>query len=190
MSILKDMDLSKEVLQPDFNLNRYLGEWYEIAKTPNFFEIGCASAKARYDKLSNTVISVINTCLDEDGDCKSRTCEEAGRNNCRHKCECIPGWIWGQAKVLNPLFPAALRVSFFGEPDILPSGIPNYLIHSTNYKGYALVGDPGRVFLFILARKPVMKKSEFKKLVKFAKSLGYDTDKIIINTRKGKPVVY
>lgn len=183
------MDLSQEVLQPAFNLNRYLGTWYEIAKTPNFFEIGCASAKAKYEKSSKTTISVVNTCLGEDGSKKRRTCEEAGGFGCRGIDNTVPPVIRGKAMVVNPDFPAALRVTFPNEPDVLPAGVPNYLIHTTDYCSYAVVGDLQRQFLFILSRTSTMNERLYKELVSFSQKLGYHTDQIIINTRYFKPVV-
>jgi apolipoprotein D and lipocalin family protein len=167
----------QETLQADFELDRYLGEWFEIAKLPNFFEIGCASAKARYDKLSETVISVINTCLNEFGECTGR---KMGR-------QCIAGWLQGQGRVVNPAFPAALKVEFPTFAD--PSPIPNYLVHATDYTRFAVVGSPDRSTLFILARRPVMLRPLYRRLLRFSQQLGYDVDNIIINTRGGRPVV-
>ena len=34
---------------PDFNLERYLGEWHEIARLENWFERGLSRVLARYD---------------------------------------------------------------------------------------------------------------------------------------------
>jgi len=183
------MDLSPEILQPGFDVEEYLGTWYEIAKTPNFFEIGCASAKAKYSKINRTTISVVNTCLGEDGKKKTRTCKEAGGRECRGLNDTIPPVINGKGIVVNPKFPAALRVSFPSEPEILPPAIPNYLVHSTDYCTYAVVGDLQRKLLFILSRTPIMSKRLYNELINFSNNLGYDTSQIIINTRKYKPVV-
>lgn len=193
------MDLSNEVLQvvgvsdaelqPDFDINRYLGTWYEIAKTPNFFETGCSSAKARYELINSSTVSVVNTCLGEDGQRLRRTCEQAGGRGCRGINNTVPPTIRGSATVVDPKAPAALRVTFPGEPDVLPPGVPNYLVHLTDYKRFAVVGDPQRVFLFILARAPRMSERLYNDLVEFSAELGYDTDSIIVNTRNGRPVV-
>ena len=183
------MDLSQEVLQPAFNLDRYLGKWYEIAKTPNFFEIGCASAKAEYEKITKTTLSVVNTCLGEDGSKKRRTFEEAGGFGRQGPDNTIPPVIKGKATVVNEDCPAAIRVSFPTEPDFLPPNIPNYLVHTTDYCSYAVVGDLQRKLLFILSRKPTMNMRLFNELVRFSAKLGYNTDQIIINTRHCKPVV-
>ena len=184
------MDLSNEVLEPNFNINKYLGTWYEIAKTPNFFETGCSSAKARYELINSKTISVVNTCLGEDGCPLRRTCEQAGGRGCRGIDNTVPPTIKGRATVGDPREPAKLRVTFPGTPDVLPPGVPNYLVHSTDYKTFSIVGDPQRVFLFILARAPTMSMRLYNDIVNYSAELGYDTNSIIINTREGFPVVF
>lgn len=188
-------DVSDAELQDDFDIKRYLGTWYEIAKTPNFFEVGCSSAKARYELINSSTISVVNTCLGEDGKPLRRTCEQAGGQGCQGRpgrsgiSNTVPPVIRGRGIVVDPRQPAALRVTFPGTPDILPPNIPNYLVHKTDYKKFAVVGDPQRMFLFILARAPRMSQRLYKDLVEFSAGLGYNTDSIIINTRDGCPVV-
>ncbi len=36
-----------------FDLNRYLGTWYEIARMPARFQRGCKDAKAVYERISS-----------------------------------------------------------------------------------------------------------------------------------------
>ena len=43
---------------PDFNLERYLGEWHEIARLENWFERGLSRVLARYDLREDGSISV------------------------------------------------------------------------------------------------------------------------------------
>jgi lipocalin len=121
---------------------------------------------------------VINICLNEKGCCQTQV---------NDKC-ILPGWIRGQGEVVNPNFPAALKVTFPEEPQLSPN-LPNYLVHKTDYKSYALVGDPSRKFLFFLSRERVMKKKKFIKLLDLAKSLGYKTEDIIINSYMGQPTI-
>lgn len=183
------MDLSNEVLQPNFNIKKYLGTWYEIAKTPNFFEKGCSSAKAEYQLMNANTISVKNTCLGPDGKPLRRTCEEAGNRGCRGVGNTVPPVIRGTARPVNPEEPAALRVNFPGTPDVLPPDVSNYLVHLTDYRRFAVVGDHSKVFLFILARAPRMDERLYDDLISFSKKLGYNTNSIIINERDGYPVV-
>lgn len=48
--------------QQDFQPERYLGRWYEIARYPVFFEKGCAATTADYGPIDAQTISVVNTC--------------------------------------------------------------------------------------------------------------------------------
>lgn len=177
------MDLSQEVLQTPFNIDRYMGEWFEIAKLPNFFEVGCSSAKAQYNRIASNAINVINTCLDEEGGGLQRPIPEI-------EGVCQNAWIFGTGIAKNTDFPAALTVSFPSAPEsaMMTSG-PNYLVHKTDYTTFSIVGSPDRRGLFILSRTKTMTKRLYNKLLRFVQSLGYDTSNIIINTQNGKSVV-
>jgi len=48
--------------QRDFDPERYLGLWYEIARFPVFFEEGCTATTAEYGAIDAETISVLNTC--------------------------------------------------------------------------------------------------------------------------------
>ena len=148
-----------DTLQKPFDVSKYVGKWYEIAKLPQPFESGCARATAEYKILDATTLSVYNVCYDKDW--------KEIRN------------ITGKAKILDANVPAEIQVQFPNIPNI-PADIPNYLVHSTNYE-YAVIGSPDRSNLFILYRESKMCNKLYDKLVKFAKSLGYDTSKLVIN---------
>ncbi len=48
--------------QRDFQPERYLGRWYEIARYPVSFEEGCTATTADYGPIDAETISVLNTC--------------------------------------------------------------------------------------------------------------------------------
>ena len=48
--------------QRDFQPERYLGRWYEIARYPVSFEEGCTATTAEYSGIDGQTISVLNTC--------------------------------------------------------------------------------------------------------------------------------
>lgn len=50
----------KTPAMPDFNLERYLGEWHEIARLENWFERGLRKVYARYDRREDGTVSVTN----------------------------------------------------------------------------------------------------------------------------------
>lgn len=52
----------------DFEVDRYLGTWYEIARLDHRFERGLSNVSAEYSLKDNGKIRVINKGLDEDGE--------------------------------------------------------------------------------------------------------------------------
>ena len=48
--------------QRDFQPERYLGRWYEIARFPVIFEQGCTATTADYGPIDAETVSVLNTC--------------------------------------------------------------------------------------------------------------------------------
>lgn len=69
----------KTPAMPDFNLERYLGEWHEIARLENWFESGLRKVYARYDHGEDGTVSVTNGGYD------------AGPEN-GARCMPAPGW--------------------------------------------------------------------------------------------------
>ena len=54
----------------EFEIKKYLGDWFEIAKIPFKWEIGCSFSKANYSFDENNNIIVKNDCLDENANVK------------------------------------------------------------------------------------------------------------------------
>jgi apolipoprotein D and lipocalin family protein len=141
------------------DLNRYAGRWHEIARLPMFFQRNCTGeVTAQYSLKPNGKVEVVNQCRQKDGSLSTAR---------------------GTARVVDPATNAKLKVSFFwpfsGDYWILALG--------SNYE-YALVGEPGRKYLWILARQPEMEESLYQKLVLQAKSLGFDTSRLIRSSAK------
>lgn len=139
----------------DFELNRYLGKWYEIARFPNRFEKDLVGVTATYSLLENGKIEVLNEGRKNtlDGDLKQAK---------------------GKAKIPDPSNPAALKVAFF------LFFYADYFVmelDETNYQ-WALVGSSTDDFLWILSRTPEMDASVYNQLVEKAKERGYDISKL------------
>jgi apolipoprotein D and lipocalin family protein len=157
LSILVSHDNNNECeeLQPNFNAQAYMGKWYQIASIPQPFGSSCANSTAEYTLLPDKV-DVFNTCYNK-----------AGK---------VIDTIQGYAIAENSCIPAALTVKFPSVP--VPTFGPNYLIHKTNYDGYALVGSPTRTSFFILSRTSTMSRKQYSKLLDEATALGYDQNAI------------
>ena len=132
------------------DLNRYLGEWYEIARFDHSFERGVEQAKANYMLNEDGTIKVVNSGV-KDG--KPKTAIGKGK---RTKT------------------PALLRVSFFG-----PFYADYRVMMIDEGYAYALVGSGGEDYLWMLSRTRVIPDATKSELLSEAKRRGYDTDKLI-----------
>lgn len=143
-------------------LNQYLGKWYEIGRYPNRFERGCEYVTANYSIIENGAnkgaVRVVNTCV---------------INGNKEK----PKVARGVAKPLEGSNNAVLAVNFAPFP--LPQGDGNYHIIylDADYK-HAVVGEPGRKYLWLLARTNSIKEADKALMLKAATDNGFDLAKI------------
>jgi len=132
------------------DLNRYLGEWYEIARFDHSFERGIEQAKANYTLNEDGTIKVVNSGI-KDGKAKTAI---------------------GKGKLTDT--PALVRVSFFG-----PFYADYRVMKIDAGYTYALVGSGGADYLWILSRTPTLAGDAKSELLAEARRRGYDTDKLI-----------
>lgn len=132
------------------DVNRYLGEWYEIARYDHRFERGMENTRAIYSMRDDGMIDVINTGV-KDGERKESK---------------------GKAKLTDT--PALLRVSFFG-PFYSDYRV---MMLDADYQ-YALIGSGSDDYLWILSRKPSLPDTVKHQVIKEAQRRGYDTSMLI-----------
>lgn len=137
---------------PHVELQKYLGKWYEIAHLPFKFQEGCNETTATYSLLANGKISVLNECK-KDGKIK---------------------WARGKAKVVDKTTNSKLKVTFFW-----PFYGDYWIIKLGDNYDYSVVGTPDRKYLWILSRKPEMNNTLLSELTQFAKSKGFDVERLI-----------
>lgn len=140
----------------DFDVQAYMGKWYQIASIPQFFSLGCIRSVAYYTLLDEG-IKVLNICYDDK---------------------------WNVLRTINglaipglPCRPAGLKVSFPG----MKSNMVNYLVHEVEYDSYAIVGSPDRSNLYFLSRTRSISEESYLEMKASAESLGYDVTKIKID---------
>ena len=143
------------------DINRYLGDWYEIARFDHRFQKNCTATKANYSLRDDGDIRVLNTCRIKSPDGKLKKAE---------------GRAWIEDTKTN----SKLRVQFFmtGIKLSLFSGKYWILELDKNYQ-HVLVGAPSRNYLWILSRTKKMNDSIYQRLVARAQSLGFDTKKLL-----------
>ena len=139
----------------EFDVNRYLGTWYEIARLDHKFERNLTHVTAQYSLRDDNGLRVINQ----------------GYNPAKK------GWerAEGKAYFIDDTNVGRLKVSFFGP---IYSAYNIFSLDKDSYD-YAMVTGPDRSYLWILARSPDLDKSILKKLVNKAKDLNFNTDQLI-----------
>ncbi|GAA4116913.1 hypothetical protein GCM10022215_16990 [Nocardioides fonticola] len=148
------------------DLQRYLGDWNQVAAIPQIFQIQCArDSRATYTAVDASTIGVRNTCRTWLGFSSSVT---------------------GQATVLDPTTNAQLRVNFNGIPNFGDTSQPNYVITylSPDYST-AIVGDPARRSGFVLSRTPDLQGITWSQIRDIVTERGYDACKFRITPVAG-----
>lgn len=137
-----------------FELDRYLGTWYEIARLDHRFERGMSNVTATYS-------------MRDDGGVKV---ENRGYKTANGVWEDATGkaYFVGDADV------GQLKVSFFGPF----YGGYNIIELGDDYQ-YALVAGPDLGYLWILARTPELDQETLSTLVNEARQLNFPTDELI-----------
>uniref|UniRef100_A0A0A9ZEB1 Putative lipocalin R877 n=1 Tax=Lygus hesperus TaxID=30085 RepID=A0A0A9ZEB1_LYGHE len=155
--------------QEDFDITKYLGTWYEIARTPNYFERNCvANARAQYKLVPEQActFTVENSCLYE-GD--------------------VDHSVLGLA-TYDPINQAKLSVTFVPRwlrwLPVVWGGLWVYLAvlndTQTHYY-YAVAGSPTTSMAWILSRDPQFATSSYYEIcVSKLRELNYPVDKLIV----------
>jgi apolipoprotein D and lipocalin family protein len=139
-----------------FEVNRYLGTWYEIARLEQSFEKGLDNISARYSLAEDGGIKVLNQ----------------GRNQETGEWKQAEG----KAYFIDSPMVGRLKVSFFGPF----YGSYNIIaLDKENYQ-YSLVTGRDRSYLWILARTKTLPKETLDALIEKARREGFDTSKLIM----------
>lgn len=138
-----------------FELDRYLGKWYEIARLDHWFERGLARVTAEYSMREDGGVRVINRGYAE------------------------PDAAWDEAEgrayfVAGP-DQGFLKVSFFGP---FFGAYVIFELDREHYQ-YAFVAGPDRDYLWLLARTPGVSADLRERFVRRSAALGFDTDALI-----------
>lgn len=145
---------SRNAPVPVLDLQRYSGQWHEIAHLPMFWQRQCVGdITATYTPRPDGTVGVRNACRTEDG--KTDVSEGVARP--------------------VPDEPGALQVRFAPEwLSWLPWVWADYWVIEVDpeYR-WAVVGGPDRDHLWILSRTPDMNRALFQRLKANAAAKGY-----------------
>ena len=138
-----------------FDVDQYMGTWYEIARLDHSFERGLERVTAEYSLRDDGGIKVINKGFDLQ---KKRWKE-----------------VIGKAYFVDDSDLGKLKVSFWGP---FYSSYNIIALDKEKYS-YSMVCGPNKSYLWILAREPHMEESLKLELMNRAKDMGFETDKLI-----------
>lgn len=146
---------------PRVEVERYLGTWYEIAAFPQRFQRGCTATTASYARLPDGDLEVVNRCRDGRPDGPLRTAR-------------------GRARVVDPASNAKLEVSFFR-----PFWGDYWIIELDPDYQHAVVGHPGRDYLWILSRGPTLPEETYAGILGRLRRQGYDVSRLVRTVQPG-----
>jgi len=139
----------------EFELDRYLGQWYEIARLDHSFERGLNNITAEYSLRDDGGVKVINSGFSkEDGEWQQAE---------------------GKAFFVDETDIGHLKVSFFGP---FYGSYIIFELDQENYQ-YAFVSGPNTSYLWLLARTPQVDEKVTEQFIKRSQQLGFDTSKLI-----------
>ena len=139
----------------NFEIERYLGVWYEAARMPHGFEKHLSSVSADYSFNDDGTIKVLNRGFND----KKQLWED----------------IEGVAKFKTTGDQGWLKVSFFK-----PFYASYKIIYLDEDYTRAIVTGPSYGYLWILVRDPALPKTEVEQLVSKAGEFGFDTGKLLL----------
>lgn len=143
----------------NFDLNRYLGKWYEIARLDHSFERGLSKVSAQYSLNDSGGVNVINRGYSS----QDKQWQEAT----------------GVAYFIDSPNVGLLKVSFF-RPFYGTYAI--FELDQENYQ-YAVVSGPSHAYLWILSRSPSLSDTVKEQLIQKASDAGFNTQDLIFVTQ-------
>ena len=146
-----------------FELDRYLGTWYEIARLDHSFERGLSNVTANYSLREDGGVRVINRGFDT---AKGEWDEAEGR-----------------AYFVEEDDKGFLKVSFFGP---FYGSYIVFELDQENYQ-YAFISGPNTSYLWLLAREPQIDAALLERFRSRATELGFDLSDLILVEHDRQP---
>jgi apolipoprotein D and lipocalin family protein len=154
-------NFSKLETVPYVDLNKYAGEWFEIARIDHWFQKGCVNSTATYIVRDDGDIDVINKCNVGAADGKNKEAK-------------------GRAWVVDHRSNSKLNVQFPLRGIKLPFLAGDYwIIELDEEYQFVMIGEETREYLWILSRSKKLPEETLAALVDKARNHGFPVDKLI-----------
>ena len=153
-SVSKEMSTDSIPAVKSFDLQRYLGTWYEVARLPHSFENGLDKVTATYTLRDDGKIDVLNK----------------GFNTAKGEWKEAKG----KARIKDPVTGTLLEVSFFW---IFYADYKVIDLDTVNYS-YAMVTSSSKEYLWISNRTPHLDDAIYDTLIHKAAEWGFNISAI------------
>jgi len=150
-------------LVSELDLQRYLGQWYEVARYQHAFEKSLVGATAEYFLRDDGQIQVLNSGF---------------RNTLDGKYTSVKAVAWRP----DDSIPGALKVKFFG---LFTSDYLVFGLDEVDYQ-WALVGNNSRDFIWFLSRTPEVSLQLLDHMRDIAIEQGYDLSELYLVPQKSR----
>ena len=141
----------------EFDISRYCGKWYEIARLPNWFENGMTGVTAHYSLRPDGMVDVVNSGM-KNGKTRS---------------------ISGVARMVCDPEVGELEVSFQW-----PFWSSYRIIQLENDYTMAVVCGKSYDCLWILARNPEISLADLNKILEYLRQRGFETARLEFHPHK------
>ena len=136
------------------DIERFMGDWYVIANIPTFLEKGAHNA-------------VENYALNDDGTIATTFTFRADGFDGEEKEYTPKGFVIDDGTNAK-----------WGMRFIWPIKADYRIVYLDDDYSQTIIGRQKRDFVWIMARTPTISDADYKRLVEYAASIGYDTSKI------------
>lgn len=149
-----------------FDVQRYMGQWHQVAATPAWFQSDCFfGTKANYALMANGQVKVLNTC------------ETANK---RHK------QAEGRARFLTDRTDGRLEVTFLQMLGfwMWPVAGDYWIVALDQDYQWSVVGQPSRKYAWVLGRSATLDPAALREIRVILERESYDTCKLMMTTPK------
>jgi len=154
---------------PQLDLQRYAGTWFEIARLPNGLQERCVGdATATYWPVDAHTVRLVQRCRESGGQWSvmvgDAVAEEGDASGARLRLSYMPAWLrwWPQTSARHWV-----------------------VLLDDDYR-YAVVSDPARRSLWILARTPSLDRGTYAGIVDILRNLKYPVDRLVATPQRAE----
>ena len=164
MQLLATRQVSQLLTHPDLDLRKYAGLWYEYARLPNGYQVGCTGeVTANYTIDENSGTHVLFRCTNPDCEILSASAELR------------------PSRRYEPTDPAKLEIRFRSDWLSAPSSVwrDHWVLYVDPDYQHAMIGTSDRRCLWLLGRERSPDRQALQNMLRYAAKLGFSVNRVL-----------